>query len=773
MRYRIGSRGSKLALIQSNLVKERLETAYPESEFEIVVISTKGDRITGCPIAAIGDNALFTREIEQALLSGRIDMAVHSMKDLPSSCPHGLTLAKAWKREDPRDVLVLRNGISSLSELPMGATVATGSPRRTVLLRMIRPDLRIVDIRGNVDTRLRKLFDPLPEEPHLDGIVLAAAGLKRMGKEYLISEYFDPEVMIPAANQGALAIELRASEKELKLRLDALGDDVAELVARSERGFLQEIGADCHMPIGAIAEVGDGGVSMRCVFARNERMPPSVVTVQAANPDDAASMAAVAIRKKAAGVVTLVGAGPGDPGLITVRGLESIREADVVVYDRLVSDELLGHVKPGCELVYVGKESGLHTMPQNEINALLLSKAMHHDRVVRLKGGDPFVFGRGGEEMSYLSRHGVRCAVIPGITSAIAAPACVGIPVTYRGVASGFQVITAHARNNEPLDIDFANLLDERRTLVFLMGLARVREITGALVAAGRRPSTPSAVISSATTSAQRCVTGTLVDIADKVDKACLSSPAVLIVGDVISLRGSIGLPLTGRRILLPEIEGGKNRLCGMLTGLGAEVDVLKVGRIVASGGIPGDVLAECTWIAFTSRNGLVAFNRDMVDRIRARGVRIAAVGNSTAKALRELGMTVDLVSKTSTGNGLLTEISSVLNRSDVVLHPTAAGCRDSLAELASVCDYHPVIVYRNERIAIDGDVVLSDYDAVVFTCASSALRTLEVATGKTRMLAIGPTTAATLMEHGCENVTVASDASLESLVELTIELIG
>lgn len=234
--------------------------------------------------------------------------------------------------------------------------------------------------------------------------------------------------------------------------------------------------------------------------------------------------------------VLLVGAGPGDPELITVKGLAAIRTADCIVYDRLVSPDLLKEAKPGCELIFVGKENHHHTLPQDEINALLAKKAGEHARVVRLKGGDPFVFGRGMEELQYLRARGIACAVVPGVTSAVAGPAAADIPVTHRGVAQAFHVYTAHDRNDALADLDFASMRDDRATYVFLMGLSKLEEIVARLLSAGKTSSTPVAVISQATLPTQRVVRGTLADIVARAASAALASPAVIVVGNVAQL---------------------------------------------------------------------------------------------------------------------------------------------------------------------------------------------------------------------------------------------
>lgn len=249
MRIVIGTRGSKLALWQAEYVRDRLQRHYPKEEFVIKMIKTKGDRIQDKPLNAIGDKGLFVKEIEQELLAGEIQMAVHSMKDMPAQIPEGLVFAKAWKREDPRDVLVLREA-ESLEQLPVHAVIGTGSKRRAFQLLRLRPDLKIVDIRGNIDTRLEKL-----KGGELDGIVLAAAGLLRLGRESEITQYLSVEQMIPAATQGTLAIEMQQENHRLFEMVNALADEDNGRASRAERCFLEGIGGDCHLPIGAYATV--------------------------------------------------------------------------------------------------------------------------------------------------------------------------------------------------------------------------------------------------------------------------------------------------------------------------------------------------------------------------------------------------------------------------------------------------------------------------------------------------------------------------------------
>ena len=340
------------------------------------------------------------------------------------------------------------------------------------------------------------------------------------------------------------------------------------------------------------------------------------------------------------GKVVLVGAGPGDTGLLTLKGEKYIKQADCLVYDRLSSPQLLSMAKAGCELIYVGKENHKHVMKQDAINELLYEKSKCHELVVRLKGGDPYVFGRGGEEALYLVERNVDVEVVPGVSSSVAALAAAGIPITHRGIAKGFQVITAHSRKDEEADIDYSLLTDETITCVFLMGLAHVKSIAAGLIKAGRRADTPAAVISNGTLAAQRKCIGTLADIGGKIEKAKLTSPAIIVVGDVVSLNDRLDFfekrPLFGRKITVPYIEampekmeaeddGRKfenskalknsnnniktNELIAKLQQLGADVTPVKTG-IIKPIIIPDFInkIKSADWILFTSKNGVKSF---------------------------------------------------------------------------------------------------------------------------------------------------------------------
>ena len=277
MRYLIGTRGSKLALVQTNLVIEKLTQAYPKDEFLPVVIKTTGDIVKNRQLDQIGSKGIFVKEIEEELLEGKIQMAVHSLKDMPEEPAEGLTFAKAWLREDSRDVLILKN-VASIDDLPKGSVIGTGSKRRKYQLLQKRPDLRIVGIRGNIDTRLRKLYggeaifdESSQEEVTLDGIVIAAAGIKRIGRAGEVTQYLSVDDMIPAPAQGTLALEVRADNLELLTKLDALSDEKTDLCVQAERGFLKRIGGDCHTPVAAFCDVNASGkLELRAMYGTED-----------------------------------------------------------------------------------------------------------------------------------------------------------------------------------------------------------------------------------------------------------------------------------------------------------------------------------------------------------------------------------------------------------------------------------------------------------------------------------------------------------------------
>ena len=265
MKVVVGTRGSKLALTQTNWVIDQLKERNPQVEFEVKIIKTKGDLIQHLSLDKIGDKGLFVKEIEQQLLDKEIDIAVHSMKDMPSTLPAGLRFAGTPEREDPRDVLILKEGYKNIDDLPRGAKIGTGSKRRKYQLLKYRPDLEIVPIRGNIDTRIQKIKDE-----NLDGIVLAAAGMIRAGMTEQISYYFPVDLMVPAPAQGALAIEIRENDLEIESLVNSIKDELTQVRVASERGFLIGVNGSCHVPMGAYCEIVGDQLKLTGLYGNEE-----------------------------------------------------------------------------------------------------------------------------------------------------------------------------------------------------------------------------------------------------------------------------------------------------------------------------------------------------------------------------------------------------------------------------------------------------------------------------------------------------------------------
>ena len=295
MKIRVGTRGSNLALIQTNWAIDRLKEKFPEVEFEVKIIKTKGDKILHLSLDKIGDKGLFVKEIESQLLEGEIDLAVHSMKDMPAEVVEGLKFAAVPKREDPRDVIILREGLNSFDELPIGATIGTGSKRRKYQLLRKRPDLNIVPIRGNIETRISKI-----ESENLDGIVLAASGVIRADLEEKITEFLPVDLMIPAPAQGALALEIRENDEELEKMIDAIKDEISQIQTDAERSYLAGIDGSCHIPMGAYCEVDGEKLILTGIFGDEygEKITVASLEGDRDNPKELGSNLAKLVLKK-------------------------------------------------------------------------------------------------------------------------------------------------------------------------------------------------------------------------------------------------------------------------------------------------------------------------------------------------------------------------------------------------------------------------------------------------------------------------------------------
>ncbi len=451
-------------------------------------------------------------------------------------------------------------------------------------------------------------------------------------------------------------------------------------------------------------------------------------------------------KQKKIGKVYLVGAGPGDPGLLTLKAARVLSEADAVVYDHLVDEEILSHVRPRARRMYAGKEGGRHTLSQDEINRLIVETARDGETVVRLKGGDPFIFGRGGEEALELARAGIPFEVVPGVSSASAVPAYAGIPVTHRGVSSMVVFVTGHedpTKDTESIDWEYLARFDG--TIVILMGVRRIGDNAQALISGGKPPLTPCVVISWGTTPAQRGVSATLGEIAKEVERNKIGAPAVMVVGEVVSLKDRLAwfetLPLFGRRIVVTRSEHQKGGLSRMLRDLGARPVELPTITIVPpedQGPITRAIrsLPAYDLIVFTSPNGVATFFGELTAERRdgraLGGLLVAAMGPGTSESLEDHGIVPDIVPDRYIAEALAQKIiDSGIEGKNILLF-RAEGARDVLPKLltgagAEVTD---VAAYRSAAPEITDEAfvdALSGADLVTFTSGSTAqnLRTI------------------------------------------------
>jgi uroporphyrinogen III methyltransferase / synthase len=511
------------------------------------------------------------------------------------------------------------------------------------------------------------------------------------------------------------------------------------------------------------------------------------------------------------GFVSLVGAGPGDPDLLTIKGMRRLQEADVVIYDYLANDVLLGYCRPDAERIYVGKQAKRHTLSQDEINALLVEHG-RTKRVVRLKGGDPYIFGRGGEEADVLQGAGIAWEVVPGITAGVAAPAYAGIPVTQRNVASSVAFITGHEDPTKPeTAIDWTHLATGVDTLVFYMGVGNLPEIAARLIENGRSDQTPVAVIRWGTKPDQQTVTGTLQSIAGEIERVGLKPPAITVVGEVVSLRPRLRWfdngPLWGKRIVVTRAREQASALSERLRAAGAE----PIEYPVIAFAPPDDwslldrALREIDgydWVIFTSVNGVrytLDRMRDLgVDPQRLNGLKLAAIGPATAAALQDAGLRASFVPNEFVAEAVLAQIGDVsadrilLPRADIARELLADGLEAKGATVDNVVAYRTVLgtgEARTENQEPGSDRVVGllrdrGIDAVTFTSSSTVknffarLDQSGVTNDEARDLlhrvtiaAIGPITANTAREFGLHVAIEAEKYTIDGLMDALIEV--
>jgi uroporphyrinogen III methyltransferase/synthase len=493
-----------------------------------------------------------------------------------------------------------------------------------------------------------------------------------------------------------------------------------------------------------------------------------------------------------AGVVYLVGAGPGDPGLMTARSLELIAGADAIFYDRLIPPGALDGAREDAELVYVGKQPGVPSVPQDEIGARLIEAARAGRSVVRLKGGDPFVFGRGGEEGEALREAGVEFEVVPGVTAGVAATAYAGIPVTHRDDASAVAFITGHEDpDKEASAIDWPALARFPGTLVFYMGVKRLPQNAASLIAAGRNPDEPAAAIERGTWPGQRTIAATLGTIAEAVERETVKAPALIVVGAVAERREQLEWlerrPLHGRRVVVTRARAQASGFAATLRALGAEVVELPAIRIEplieteeakrAAAGVGAYDL-----ICLTSPNGVRLLFEAMeaagLDARALAGVTVAAIGPGTARALAERGVLADVVPERFVAEGLIEALEDEEVAGARVLVARAAEARDVLPDALRErgAEVDVVALYETVREQPEADEIeaAQSADYLTFTSSSTVTNLAEALGDRfpsgARIASIGPITSETIRARGLEVDVEAERHDVDGLLEALLD---
>jgi uroporphyrinogen III methyltransferase/synthase len=496
--------------------------------------------------------------------------------------------------------------------------------------------------------------------------------------------------------------------------------------------------------------------------------------------------------------VYLVGAGPGDPGLITAKGIKCIESSDVLIYDYLASPALLSYASPDVEIIYVGKKEGTHTLPQEKINQLIVDKALEGHTVTRLKGGDPFIFGRGGEEAEALAARGIPFEVVPGVTSGVAAAAYAGIPITHRGMTSTVAFVTGHEHpDKETSNVNWACLAKGIGTLVFFMGVKNLPDIVNQLIKNGRPAVTPVALVRWGTTPRQFTVSGILENIVEKVKAAGLRAPAIIIVGEVVSLRETLkwfeGRPLMGKTIVVTRARAQASDLVHRLEALGADCFECPTIRVAPPENFTAldqaiEAIDTYHYVIFTSVNGVTAF----FDRLFTLGMdarslghlRTASVGPATAEKLLSYGFKSDIVPSNYRGEAIVEAFSREDIQGKRILLPRAAQARPVIprelskmgAHVSDAPAYQTVQDHRNVDRLMD---LLREKraDMITFTSSSTAKNFKALFPGEdfntlaadVPVAAIGPITADTAKSLGMQVDLVADEFTIPGLCDAVL----
>jgi uroporphyrinogen III methyltransferase/synthase len=484
------------------------------------------------------------------------------------------------------------------------------------------------------------------------------------------------------------------------------------------------------------------------------------------------------------GVVYLVGAGPGDPELISVKGMRVLREADCIIYDYLAEKSLLDGLD--CEIIYVGKQGSNHTLKQDDINELIAVKALEGKTVVRLKGGDSFIFGRGGEEAELLVEKGIPFVVIPGISSFYSAPAYAGIPLTHRDFSNAFEVISGHRRSDadDTEDVNFPEF-DPEKTFVFLMGMKNLQHISKTLIEEKNFPAeTPVGIISWGTRPEQRVVTSTLSGIADAVGKANLTPPAIIIMGGVVTLRDKLRWfdtqPLFGKKIVVTRTRNQASKLTKILTALGAraiEFPTIEIKKMddLSSFRKSLSSIEKYNWIVFTSQNAINIFFEELFaagkDSRALGGIRIAVIGKASGDELKQYGLVPDLIPEKFVAESLLDKFAELGISGQKIFIPCSADARMTLTDglNAMGADAERVHIYTAEKPVHKDEKFLDEVknaDIITFTSSSTVTNFFAMIPETNAVLAsIGPVTSDTIAGHGYKPAITADEFTVDGLV--------
>jgi uroporphyrinogen III methyltransferase/synthase len=486
------------------------------------------------------------------------------------------------------------------------------------------------------------------------------------------------------------------------------------------------------------------------------------------------------------GIVYLIGAGPGDIGLLTLKAVELIKNADVLVYDRLINEDILKMAKKDAELIDVGKFPDNHKVPQSKINEIIAKKALSGKKVARIKGGDPFVFGRGGEEAEYLSQKRIPYEVVPGITSAVAVLSYAGIPVTHRDLSSSFHVITGHEREGKDKSLNWEVISKLDGTLVFLMGIKNIEKIVQKLLNYGKDPYTPAAVVMEGTTPKQKVVTGKLIDIPSLVRKEGIKNPGVFAVGDVVALRDRLkwyeNKKLFGKRILLTRTYEQSQQMKKILSEEGADVVIcptIKITPFLNNIEMFLEEIHKFDYAVFTSVNSVRSFieaSREKRFDLRNLSIKVVAIGSKTAEALENIFIYPDIIPEEYTSYSLANALKKHVEGKNIVLLTSQIGGDILMESLGNCANVQKIVAYKNEpNYEIKGKLISElrkGIDIAVFT-SSSTFNYMHQLIGdeinllkNSKIAAIGPVTKKAIDDKGFNVDIMPSEYTTEKLIE-------